>query len=249
MAAWRSLQAVPGTAMERIPEPELMDDAAQALAYAAADFAASDQAMVDALLARYGSELGPAVVDLGCGPGNITFLLAEALASRDPAATVLGVDGAAAMLAIAEERRRRAPRPAAVAFHHELLPCPTLAGRGFSALVSNSLLHHLHDPQLLWQAVRCLAAPGAVVYVQDLRRPVDEAGVQALLERHGSGLDPIVRRDYLHSLRAAFTPEEVGAQLLEGGLDGLRVSGFGEQYLLVEGRLPERRTAGLTAEP
>ncbi|MEB3352134.1 MAG: class I SAM-dependent methyltransferase [Cyanobacteriota bacterium] len=226
--------------MERIPEPELMDDAAQAHAYAAADFSSSDQAMVDALLARHGADLGSAIVDLGCGPGNITFLLAEALAGRDPAVTVLGVDGAAAMLAIAEERRRRAPFPMAVAFHQELLPCPSLAGRGFSALVSNSLLHHLHDPQRLWQAVQRLAAPGALVLVRDLRRPVDEAAVQRLLERHGAGLDPIVRRDYLHSLRAAFTPAEVRDQLQQAGLTTLAVEAIGEQVLEVRGRLPGR---------
>ena len=32
--------------MQRIPEPELMDEAGQVLAYAQADFAASDAAMV-----------------------------------------------------------------------------------------------------------------------------------------------------------------------------------------------------------
>ena len=75
--------------MERIPEPELMDDPAQALAYAASDFSRSDRAMVADLLDRSGAELGSEILDLGCGPGNITFLLAEALAARDPAATVL----------------------------------------------------------------------------------------------------------------------------------------------------------------
>ena len=74
--------------MERIPEPELMDDPAQAQAYAATDFSSSDRAMVADLLDRYGNGLGGAVLDLGCGPGNITFLLAEALAARDPAATI-----------------------------------------------------------------------------------------------------------------------------------------------------------------
>ena len=39
--------------MERIPEPELMDDPAQALAYAATDFSRSDRAMVADLLDRY----------------------------------------------------------------------------------------------------------------------------------------------------------------------------------------------------
>jgi hypothetical protein len=37
--------------MQRIPEPELMDEAGQVLAYAQADFAASDAAMVERLLA------------------------------------------------------------------------------------------------------------------------------------------------------------------------------------------------------
>jgi trans-aconitate 2-methyltransferase len=226
--------------MERIPEPELMDDPAQAQAYADTDFSGSDRAMVADLLDRTGGELGSAVLDLGCGPGNITFLLAEALAARDPAATVLGVDGAPRMLAIAEERRRRHPRAAAIAFHSELLPCPSLAGRRFSALVSNSLLHHLHQPQQLWQTLSQLGAPGAVVVVRDLRRPSDAAGLEALLERHGSGLDPLVHRDYAHSLRAAFRVDEVREQLRQAGLAGLTVREIDDQYLEVSGRLPGR---------
>lgn len=226
--------------MERIPEPELMDDPAQAQAYADTDFSSSDRALVADLLERYGDGLGSTVLDLGCGPGNIAFLLAEALAGRDPAAMVLGVDGAPRMLAIAEERRHHHPCAAAIAFHRELLPCPSLAGRRFSAVVSNSLLHHLHQPQQLWQAVRQLGAPGAVVMVRDLRRPADPAGLEALLERHGSGLDPLVHRDYAQSLRAAFRVDEVREQLRQAGLEGLTVEEIDDQYLEVRGRLPGR---------
>ncbi|MFM7263999.1 MAG: hypothetical protein ACKOZW_00045 [Cyanobium sp.] len=75
-------------AMARIPEPELMDDPAKAQAYAATDVSSSDRAMVADLLGRYGGELGGAVLDLGCGPGNISILPAEALAESDPAATI-----------------------------------------------------------------------------------------------------------------------------------------------------------------
>ena len=226
--------------MERIPEPELMDDPAQALAYAASDFSRSDRAMVADLLDRSGAELGSEILDLGCGPGNITFLLAEALAARDPAATVLGVDGAPRMLAIAEERRRLHPRGASIAFHAELLPCPSLAGRRFSAVVSNSLLHHLHQPHQLWEALSQLGAPGAVVAVRDLRRPPDAAALEALLERHGAGLDPLVQRDYAHSLRAAFRAGEVRQQLDQAGLPELEVQEIDDQYLEVRGRLPGR---------
>ena len=64
-------------AMERVPEPELMDGAEQAAAYAAADFSASDGAVIMRLGELFPEGLGPRLVDLGCGPGNISFRLAE----------------------------------------------------------------------------------------------------------------------------------------------------------------------------
>jgi ubiquinone/menaquinone biosynthesis C-methylase UbiE len=223
--------------MERICEPELMEDPEQARAYAEADFSRSDRAMVEGLLERHGPRLGPRILDLGCGPGNITFLLAD----HCRAATVVGVDGSAAMLALAEARRQRQVRWGhSVRFLRECLPCPSLADQRFSAVVSNSLLHHLHDPQVLWRTLASLAAPGAVVLVQDLRRPVDEATCQRLVGEHGAGLPPLVRSDYLHSLRAAFTPQEVAAQLVQAGLEGLAVRPLGDQHLQVEGQLPGR---------
>jgi 2-polyprenyl-3-methyl-5-hydroxy-6-metoxy-1,4-benzoquinol methylase len=221
--------------MERICEPELMEDGEQARAYADTDFSAGDRAMVEALLDSNGIAIGRRILDLGCGPGNITFLLAE----RCPGATVLGVDGSAAMLAIAEARRLDdLHRCESVRFLEELLPCPSLAGERFSALVSNSLLHHLHDPALLWRSIAALAAPEAVVFVRDLRRPPDEQTLADLVRRHAAGLHPIVRTDYRNSLRAAFTVDEVRGQLAAAGLEGLLVTEVDEQYLQVEGRLP-----------
>jgi ubiquinone/menaquinone biosynthesis C-methylase UbiE len=226
--------------MKRICEPELMEDPAQARAYAAADFSRTDGAMVEGLLARHGPHLGRRILDLGCGPGNITLRLADLC----PEAAVVGVDGSAAMLALAESRRqqraRRGASPSSLAFVQECLPCPSLPDGSFSALVSNSLLHHLHDPGVLWQTVARLGAPGAVVAVQDLRRPGEESECQRLVRQHGAALHPLVRADYLHSLRAAFSPEEVEDQLLRAGLEGLAVQCVDDQYLRVEGRLPGR---------
>ena len=91
--------------MERVCEPELMDDRGQAQAYAAADFSAGDRAVLERLLTLFAGGLGASLLDLGCGPGNISFLLAEAC----PGARVLGVDGAQAMLEIAGARLGVAP--------------------------------------------------------------------------------------------------------------------------------------------
>jgi trans-aconitate 2-methyltransferase len=51
------------------------------------------------LLARVGAELPERVVDLGCGPGNLTVLLAE----RWPSAAVCGVDSSPQMIAAARK--------------------------------------------------------------------------------------------------------------------------------------------------
>ncbi|MEY2748657.1 MAG: hypothetical protein RLZZ168_673 [Cyanobacteriota bacterium] len=225
--------------MERVPEPELMDGAEQAAAYAAADFSASDGAVIARLGELFPGGLGSQVVDLGCGPGNISFRLAEL---RPAPAQVLAIDGAPSMLALAarelERRRQAEPElPRRLLFRLSCLPDPALPG-GFSAVVSNSLLHHLHDPAVLWGAVRQLAAPGACIYVKDLRRPADAASVEALVQRHAADAPPVLQRDYRASLHAAFTPEEVRGQLRAAGLAGsLQVAPTDDRYLEVWGRL------------
>ncbi|WP_398318314.1 class I SAM-dependent methyltransferase, partial [Vulcanococcus sp.] len=92
--------------MERVPEPELMEGRHQAAAYAAADFNASDGAVITRLGQLFPAGLGPRVIDLGCGPGNISFRLA----GLDPQAQVLGIDGSAPMLELAQLELQRRSR-------------------------------------------------------------------------------------------------------------------------------------------
>jgi len=238
-------------ALPRTPEPELMDGAEQVEAYAAADFHASDQAMVERLAHLCGEQPGPRLVDLGCGPGNITFLLAR----RFPQAAVLGLDGAPRMLRTAEQRLAAEPALAGrLHFAQALLPLveasPLPAGfraGGFTSVLSNSLLHHLHDPLGLWSSVARLAAPAAFVYVQDLRRPPSAEAVEALVAAAMADAPAVLRRDYHASLHAAFTPAEVADQLHRAGLTGLRVEPLGDCYLEVWGRLTASAGGGTTA--
>jgi 2-polyprenyl-3-methyl-5-hydroxy-6-metoxy-1,4-benzoquinol methylase len=249
--------------MERIVEPELMDDPLQARAYAEADFDRSDQAFTERFLALLGqpfplarprppapalvSAPGAGIVDLGCGPGNISFRLAAAL----PRARVLGLDGAASMVALAAEHQQRHPGAwPLLCFQQLKLPLidPAALGGPFAAVVSNSLLHHLHDPQVLWQAVGQLAAPGAMIYIKDLRRPASAAAADALTERHAAGAPAVLRRDFRASLAAAFTAAEVEAQLAlaaqlwgAAGTHGtswpaFRVAEVEDRYLEIHGR-------------
>ncbi|MFM7268056.1 MAG: class I SAM-dependent methyltransferase [Cyanobium sp.] len=234
--------------MQRIPEPELMDQPLQARAYAQADFARSEAAFTRRVLqvwaGRAAASSGrPArVLDLGCGPGNISFRLADAL----PDAAVVGLDGAAAMLERACWRQSLEPqRWPLLHWHRGLLPLapdalqalPAAWAPPYDLLVSNSLLHHLHDPAGLWSTVRQLAAPGALVVARDLRRPTEAAALRALVRRHAARAPAVLRRDYAHSLAAAFRPQEVRLQLDAAGLQGLEVAAVDDRYLEVWGRL------------
>lgn len=209
-----------------------MDDAHQVSAYAGADFSSSDQALVDWIAERWPQGLGPDAVDLGCGPGNISLMLVQ----QWPRLLVTGVDGAQRMLAVAAQRQKVLPAQCADRLSWHLASLQTLQlSRRFSAVISNSLLHHLHEPQVLWRAVQQLASAGAAVVIHDLRRPGDEQQLQHLLHRHAADAPAVLRRDYEASLRAAFTASEVRTQLQQAGLGELEVIEREDRYLTVAG--------------
>jgi hypothetical protein len=102
-------------------------------------------------------------------------------------------------------------------------------------IVSNSLLHHLHQPDLLWTVSRALAAPGCRVLHRDLRRPSSDAGVQQLLRKHLPSAPEVLQHDFAASLAAAFEPQEVTEELYKLGLNELTVSVEDDRYLVVSG--------------
>lgn len=223
--------------MQRIPEPELMDEAEQARAYAMADFAEPNARFVGYFESEFPDLTTGTVLDLGCGPGDIVLRLA----TRRAGLTVHGIDGSAAMLQFASESLHEARELGGrVQFIEGLLPGAMLPLPGYDAVVSNSLLHHLHDPGVFWRAVREAGSPGAAVLVMDLFRPQSPAAAQAIVDQYAASEPDVLRQDFLASLCAAFEPDEVRAQLRAHGLDGLSVRTVSDRHLLVTGRLPLR---------
>jgi len=221
--------------MQRRLEPELMNGDAQVQAYADADFSSGDQATIEAIqrLLFTSSPLppDPLVVDLGCGPGNITLRLAHLF----PKARIIGIDGAESMLALARERAQQ--QDVDISFLcqtlQEVLRGPLLGQADL--IVSNSLLHHLHQPDLLWTVTQSLAAPGCRTLHRDLRRPSTDAEVQQLLRKHLPSAPAVLQHDFAASLAAAFEPQEVTAELHRLGLEQLKVSAEDDRYLVVSG--------------
>lgn len=218
-------------AMERVPEPELMDEAEQALAYSEADFAESHERCVALCEEFVGHDgLAGTILDLGCGPADVTVRLAR----RFPRAVFHGVDGAEAMLALGRARVTREGLGDRIQLVRAILPrdAPPLAA--YDGVVSNSLLHHLHDPGVLWAAVERYTKPGAPVFVMDLRRPASVDDARRLARTYAAGEPDVLQRDFFNSLCAAFAPDEVRAQLRQAGL-GFAVVEVGDRHLVARG--------------
>lgn len=223
--------------MKRTPEPELMDTQVQAEAYAAADFTESNELFLRLLIEQLPGPLkGARALDLGCGPADIVIRFLR----RFPEATCDALDGSQPMLDIAQADLERQPELARRArLLCDKLPSPRLETQAYDLILSNSLLHHLHDPQVLWRSLPALGRSGALVLIMDLMRPASSSSAAALVERYVGGASPVLRQDFQHSLFAAFEPAEVEDQLREAGLQhALSVQVVSDRHLAVLGRLP-----------
>jgi ubiquinone/menaquinone biosynthesis C-methylase UbiE len=208
-----------------------MDDERQAVAYARADFGASNQSFVDGLTRDFPRPLHSAV-DIGCGPGDVDIRLARAA----PDLVITAVDGSAPMIALASEAVRAAGLEQRIGLVCARVPTAILGDHVFDAVLSKDLLHHLPDSSVLWKEVARLGRPGAVVYVMDLVRPSSPGAAHRIVDTVAGSEDPILQVDFYNSLCAAFTVNEVRDQLAAAGLD-LRVTLAGERHLLVSGLL------------
>jgi ubiquinone/menaquinone biosynthesis C-methylase UbiE len=220
--------------IERILEPELMTDEEQACAYAEADFSESNTLFVDMFQQHFPGFEGRRAVDMGCGPADIALRMAR----RYTGLQLDAVDGSAAMLSFGKPALAAAGEPGKrVRLVHGIFPGVELDAGEYDAVISNSLLHHLHEPKIMWQAVAQLGKPGASVLVMDLKRSRDTGHAREIVETYAGNEPGVLKLDFYNSLLAAFTPAEVRLQLTEAGLDNLSVYEVSDRHLMVSGRL------------
>ena len=220
--------------MDRVLEPEIMDDPEQARAYASADFEKENRGFVERFCRDFPEfEAGrPAhIVDLGCGPGDIAIRLARRL----PHCRITAVDASPPMIELARQAVAGAGLTGQIRVLCQRVQDLTLAERP-DGVISNSLLHHLPNPFRFWYALKRLAPEGAAL-IMDLLRPDTPQDAKAIVDRYAQGESPILRRDFYHSLLAAFTEDEVAAQLAEMNLSRLLVDVPDDRHWVVGGRL------------
>jgi ubiquinone/menaquinone biosynthesis C-methylase UbiE len=226
--------------MQRVPEPELMQEDLQAEAYARADFEEPHSNFLKLFRQNFPHvNIQGFVLDLGCGPGDISIRFARAF----PKCTVHGVDGSEAMLNYGRLALGQAVDvQERVQLFKGLLPDLALPRTRYDAVISNSLLHHLHDPQVMWRTVGEFAASATRIFIMDLIRPKTVEEARKLVETHVGSEPAVLQRDFFNSLLAAFEPAEIEEQLRQAGLKHLSVSVVSDRHAIIFGH--DRRNMG-----
>jgi ubiquinone/menaquinone biosynthesis C-methylase UbiE len=200
--------------LKRVLEPELMDSEDDAREYDAMDHAAVNAQFVTDLLAAISdwslkrsvrTESVPLrVLDLGAGTAQI----AVELARRTPNVHITALDAAESMVTVARTNVASSgltDRIHVLQADAKKLPHVPVS---FPIVISNSIVHHLAEPQsVIGEAIR-VCAPGGLLFHRDLARPDDEAQLEHLVNSYAGRPTPYQRKLFADSLRAALTLEE-----------------------------------------
>lgn len=224
--------------MKRIPEPELMDDPQHVATYTG-PYLDNGYWLFIQRFRKYFPSLAPgaAILDLGCGPAAIPLRLAKLF----PRCEIHGVDGSVHMLESGREAVLREGLEDRVRLFHGILPDDIpLTRERYEVIISNSFLHHLADPMVLWDGVRKYGLPRAAVLIVDLLRPADEQSAESVVDSYVPGAPPMLRQDMLLSLQAAYNLDEVSAQLQRANLaESLTLAMASPFQFAAYGYLPE----------
>jgi trans-aconitate 2-methyltransferase len=120
-----------------------------------ARFAAERRLPFDDLLALVEPQESPRVVDLGCGPGELTRELHRKLGARQ----TVGVDSSPAML-------EKARPLAGQGLDFRAADMATFSDGPWDLVFSNAALHWVTDHEAFWPRLSALVAPGGQLAVQ-----------------------------------------------------------------------------------
>ena len=214
--------------MNRILEPEVMDTWLEATAYDAMDFTAVNTAFAtDAML------LDPhavKVLDIGTGTARIPILMCQ----QRPQYLFTAIDLAQSMLIIGQRNVEEAQLTQRIRLERvdsKRMPYPDLE---FDMVISNSLVHHLPEPYLLFQQIKRLIKLDGAILIRDLIRPENEQAVNELVTKFSSNYDPQQQLLFEDSLKAALTLAEVRELIDRVGLTQVKLSQTSELHWTIE---------------
>ncbi len=205
-----------------------MDTAESAEAYDAMGHGEVDEAFVNRVI-ELGAKTGH-YLDVGTGPAQIPILLAQ----KCPNIHITAIDLSKEMLKIARRHVEVADLNNRITL--ELIDAKTLPypDNSFDGLISNSIVHHIHDAEKALKEMGRVAKPNGVVLIRDLIRPETPANAQAFVDRYAADDTPYQQKLYYDSFLAAFTIDEVKQMLSEADIPGTEVVQSTDRHWSIE---------------
>ena len=205
-----------------------MDTQEAAEAYDAMGHGEVDQAFVDRVI-TLGASTGH-FLDVGTGPAQIPILLAQ----RCPNVHITAIDLSEEMLKIAKRHVVDASLTARITLERvdaKTLPYPD---NTFDGLISNSIVHHIHDSLRALQEMGRVVKPEGIVLIRDLIRPETPTDAQAFVDRYAADDTPYQQKMYYDSFLAAFTIAEVNEMLTQMDMPGAVVVQSTDRHWSIE---------------
>jgi ubiquinone/menaquinone biosynthesis C-methylase UbiE len=203
--------------LARVLEAEVMDTREEARDYDAMDHGAVNRAFVAEFLGIWDGR-NP-IIDIGTGTAQIPIDLCRQAAT----ARVVAIDGAQEMLRVAQDNVHRAGLETCVRLEFCDAKSLPYKDHTFAAVISNSIVHHIPEPvHALGEMLRVLD-PDGTLFVRDLLRPADEAGVQRLVALYAADANSHQQQMFADSLRAALTLDEIRHLVADWGCDAATV--------------------------
>ena len=215
--------------MQRVLEPEYMDTVDEAQSYAAMDHSTVNGLVVDRFL-QLGGGACRKVLDLGTGPGDIPFLLAQ----RSSIPSILGVDAAETMLALARPKAKSLGLEARVTFARADVKALPFADGSFDGVFSNTILHHIPEPVVFVREAARVLQKGGVLLIRDLYRPSNLDDCKRLVSLHAAGAPKDHQQLLLQSLCAALTLDEAVQVAKAAGIGHAKVAMNSDRHYSIE---------------
>lgn len=188
--------------LQRVLEPEVMDDPDESQDYDDMDHSEVNRGFVEDLL-RAGDP-GLEILDLGTGTARIPI----ELCTHTEECRVLATDAAVSMLEIAKINIAVGGFEHRIQLHHGDSKELEFEDQMFDCVMSNSLIHHLPDPAPAIAEMVRLTRPGGIIFVRDLMRPESLERVEELVQSYAGNENEACQQLFRQSLIAALTCEE-----------------------------------------
>jgi len=190
--------------LARILEPEVMDTEEDAIEYNSIPNNDVNTVFVEEVL-----NLSPinaiTLVDLGSGPAHIPILFAL----KRPQLIITAVELAENMIAMAQQNIKNANVADRIIIKKQDIKHTMLKQKSFDIVISNSCIHHIHNPIELFVEAKRLVSKGGVIYFKDLLRPKSLPELEYLVSKYAHDVNDYQRTLFRNSLHAALTLDEV----------------------------------------